>query len=320
MKKIFKTLMIMLLSVVVVTGCKKDKKIEKFMLERHEGMVSYIDITQEELEAKILKKDDFILYVYGAMCGHCAAFSPYMKSFIETTESVIYRIEGSLITDFSLVPGLKHTPSLAFYNSGEMIKLTSPSKNRKDDPFKSVENLTKYIQKYAYIPDIKEISKNQLDELIAEDASFVLYIASSSCGDCAHFKENVLTPYLKENEVSTDFYFLDVDKFLSRSIDGEPTEEWINFKNQYGLSESGNPEYGYGSGYVPTIQKYTNGVITNAFVYLNDISFENGSLIVTEGYYGNESGKVGTTYEDYYSYQDDLMPFYKNKFIEFMEK
>lgn len=318
MKKIINLCLICLVSITTLVGCNKDKKIKKFVLEGQKGIETFVDIDKEGLENKISRGDDFILYIYGTTCGSCAMFTPKMISFIQNTESVIYRIDASYVVNSSLVPGLKNTPSLVFYNEGVMQKLVDPSKN--SDPFSSVEKLTKYIQKYAYLPQMKEISKTQLDELISNNQDFVLYIASGSCGDCAHFKKNVLTPYLKENTIDEEFYFIDVDKFLSRSENGQTTQDWTDFKNQYGLSKIGNATYGYGSGYVPTIQRYSSGVITDAMVYLNDVTFENDQLVVTEGYYGMESGKVGKTYTDYSAYQDDLCSFYKNKFIEFMSR
>ncbi len=316
MKKILNLCLVCLIAVTALTGCNKEKKAKKFILEGQKGIETFVDINKEELENKITRGDDFILYIYGTTCASCAMFTPKMISFIKNTESVVYRIDASYISNSTLVPGLKATPSLVFYNEGIIQKLVDPSKNSK--PFDSVEGLTNYIQKYAYLPQLKEISKTQLDELISNNQDFVLYIASGSCGDCAHFKKNVLNPYLKKYTVNEKFYFIDVDKFLSRSENGETTQDWIDFKNQYGLSKIGNATYGYGSGYVPTIQRYSSGTIAGAMVYLNDVTFENDQLVVTEGYYGNESGKVGQTYTSYTAYQDDLSSFYKNKFIAFM--
>jgi len=313
MKKVIRLFAICIILLGTLTGCKKET-IKKILLEGQEGITTYVDITVDELDHKIATEEDFLLYIYNPTCGACMLFAPKLLEFIEDTETVVYRIVGNTIPK-GKIKGLNYTPSLAFYLGGKLQRIVDPDKN--SDPFNSTENLTNYIKKYAYLPIMKEISKETLDVLLSNDSDLIVYIASSSCGDCAHFNKNVIRPYLKKDN-AIPFYYLDVDKFLSRSQDGQATEEWINFKNQYGLSEVGNPTYGYGSGYVPTVQRYEDGELVGAMVYLNDVKFENGQLVVTEGYYGSESGKVGQTFDDYAKYQDTMKSFYQQKFIDFM--
>ena len=118
-----------------------------------------------------------------------------------------------------------------------------------------------------------------------------------SCLDCSYVEDAVLSPFnAKDNNVS---YVIDCDVDGIRLTNGQYDEgQWNTFKEDFGLSSSGNEDYGYGLGYVPSFYTYggqkaqtVSERIVDGAVYLNDKiekNAETGDYYVANSFFTEE--------------------------------
>lgn len=114
MKRTVSGLLILVLSVVLLSGCNN-----KFS--------GYIDISYDKFEAKKENKDNFALVIGSSTCSACASYEITMNQFIEDYSVEVFYIDISKL-DESQYNNLKTevsftgTPTTVFYEYG---KLTS---------------------------------------------------------------------------------------------------------------------------------------------------------------------------------------------------
>ncbi|MCK9198354.1 MAG: thioredoxin family protein [Bacilli bacterium] len=144
MRKIFATF-ISLLMLFSISSC--GNKVEKFEIETLEGITATVELTKEELIEKINNQDNFVLLLSQPTCGACANFKPIINEYVTQKGIVIYKIE-TIVGD---LVDYKYTPTLAIFNSGEVVKSVDPM--TKESVFSSVSNLGDFIEQWCVIPE-----------------------------------------------------------------------------------------------------------------------------------------------------------------------
>ena len=178
------------------------------------------------------------------------------------------------------------------------------------------------------------INLEQLQSKINNDESFIIYYSRSSCGDCNYLNKNYLRQYLSSHVDSKYFYVIETDAEGIRFYNGASPDtsndatddekaaaaQWQAFKDQYGLSNVNNP-IGHGVGYVPTLQYYQDGEISDMMVYFNDGEYvlnsdDTYSIRINASYY-NDNPYLNQTVK-YSEYKEKLAPFYNQKLETFL--
>ena len=104
------------------------------------------------------------------------------------------------------------------------------------------------------------INLTQLNTLLKGDEKFILNWSLAVCPDCKTFDHTLLKEYLKANpkDKSTPLYIIETLSEGLRLVDGvSNSAHWSMQKDVYGLSDTLNTEYGYATGFVPTLQVIT---------------------------------------------------------------
>ena len=114
----------------------------------------------------------------------------------------------------------------------------------------------------------------------------VLLTERNACGDCSYIIPNVIVPYVKEHDLKTEILVIDIQE---QNWNGNDGEDYLNMIKKLQLSEESNPTFGYGRGYVPTIQYYQKSTLKDACVSFNDVLVNEGDhFVVSQSYYTQE--------------------------------
>ena len=324
MKKYVYKMFVCFVAAFLLVGCSCKKNNDKVSLQVGDATVtSYITITGEQINSKISNKDSFLLFVYQEGCYGCRAFKPIVENVVKEKNLQIYAVDfwNGLKSDHELRNLVEYTPTIILYEEGELDILIDPNKN--SEYFADKDGFVSFLNKYTNMPTLYYISKEQLDEKIANDESFIVYYSRKSCSDCSYLNQHYLKEYLKKNYNTKYFYVIETDSEGIRFTDGVYNEDqWVNFKNSYGLSNVNNP-LGHGVGYVPTLQYYEDGEIKEMMVYFNDGEYiENAdgsySIIINNSYYDDNPYNGQTI--PYNEYKGKLESFYNQKLKDFLDK
>lgn len=111
MKKILKSLVIIFIVFVMLTGCSSNDK-------------HIVDISLEDFKKKVANKESFALYVGNENCSHCVSYMPTLKSVLKEYDITIYHLDNSKLsekeyTDFKTYINISGTPTIAFITNGE---------------------------------------------------------------------------------------------------------------------------------------------------------------------------------------------------------
>ena len=282
---------------------------------------TYKNITMNELNTMIDNDDNFLLFVYSPTCGGCMMFKPILENAIKTRNLIVYAITYSSISTDHELKSLRYTPSIVLYENGEIAYQTDPDKNQ--EYFVNNDGFLSFLDEYTRMPTMYYISKDQLIAKIENDENFIVYYSRNDCGDCAYMYKNYLKLFLYNNPGAKKIYVIETNVEGIRLTNGEyNATQWQAFKDQFGLSENGNATFGYGVGYVPTIQYYNNGNIADMVVYFNDdmsaTTNPDGSTTVTiNGSYYSDNPYIGQSML-YSEYKDTLAPFFNSKLTSFI--
>ncbi len=314
--------LISLFCVLVISGCGCDK--DKASLQVGDmNATSYKTITMMELNTKIEDGDSFVLYVYSTTCGGCDLFKPIIENVIVDRHLIVYAIEYNNISNDHELSGLKYTPSLVVYDEGDLLIKVDPDSNAKY--FENYDGFKSFLDKYTYMPTMYYINLEQLNNKINNKESFIIYYSRNDCSDCSYVDKHYLQDFLEDNYNNKSFYVIETNVEGIRLKDGVVNDEqWNKFKKDYGLSKEGNSTHGYGVGYVPTFQYYSEGVLSKAAIYFNDdMEFTqnpDGSYNVKiNGSYYSDNPYIGQTMP-YSEYHDKLDDFYEEKLDAFFDE
>lgn len=301
-------LLILPLSLVLLTGCPKDNTDKNVYL--HYGQMHSLEaeeIDYQTLSEKVDSKESFLLAVYAPGCSCWSTFRSVLAKYIGENHVIVYSISynafhsstGETLDNFGLKLKQGYTSFVIFKDGKAKVDLNSEKKELKEiDAFNKLMESSKVV-----LPKIFFISKDQVDELYSSEETSLLYFARSNCSDCQYFDRNFLDKY----NPSKNMYILDCEKIGIREYDedGNLTPEsqiaWNNFKIEYGLANTNNPQFGYGTGYVPSLF-YLHGsgdkdnpqaTFLDGAVYFNDsIAPQADNYVITSTYYTN-SREVG---------------------------
>lgn len=111
MKKILKSLVIIFIVFVMLTGCSSNDK-------------HIVDISLEDFKKKVANKESFALYVGNENCSHCVSYMPTLKSVLKEYDITIYHLDNSKLSekeyaDFKTYINISGTPTIAFITNGE---------------------------------------------------------------------------------------------------------------------------------------------------------------------------------------------------------
>lgn len=111
MKKILKSLVIIFIVFVMLTGCSSNDK-------------HIVDISLEDFKKKVANKESFALYVGNENCSHCVSYMSTLKSVLKEYDITIYHLDNSKLSekeyaDFKTYINISGTPTIAFITNGE---------------------------------------------------------------------------------------------------------------------------------------------------------------------------------------------------------
>lgn len=327
--------LIALLSTTLLSGCgPNDNKIA--LTYGDKTLDTYIRLEREiDLTSKLDNKDNFILVSYAdESCACWAIFeSRVVIPYVQQYDVPIYVIHADLISTTSYY-GLpinltkENTPVVGLYENGTYKFGTSY--NNDNSVFKNLNSFVNYIDRYMSRPYGYYINLSQLNTLLKGNEKFILNWGLSLCPDCKTFDNIFLKDYLNKNskEKNTPLYIIETLSEGLRLLDGQSnTSHWQAQKDKYGLSETLNSAFGYGTGFVPTLQIITpNGtdyvasgdispIITDMLVFQNEnVAYDeaNNQFYVSDSYFngvrgtkylGDYENQIGQIIDEQYTYE-----------------
>jgi len=252
---------------------------------------SYDDIT-----SRMLKKESFVFAIYTTGCSCWSAdFAPVLTTYINETHMNVAYINVSQFTGkdslgLYLVKG--DMPSIVIVSRG---KIAIQSVYYRDDKamFKDATKFKAFMDQHIRLPKMYEISKSTLDNWIANNNTFNLYVSKNSCPDCKRINTNVLYSWSDSvPTVNKPLYIFDIQPYNYASTDPNywyDEEKGIttyqHLKDIYGLSITYNESLGWKTGYVPTFQNRTGTIVNDMITVYND-SYNSETKTITS--YFNE--------------------------------
>lgn len=242
---------------MTLSACGETPKVELKYGQMADVNPRYIDY--QTLKEKFENNETFLLTTYAQTCTCWSTFKSVLNGYINESHALVYAINynafhdttGASLDTFGLNIQSGYT-SFAIVNKGELVQNL---KSGKDKIFTDVSVFTQFMSEMVILPKMFYVSLEQVDQLYATDATSAIYFARSDCGDCQYFDKNFLDLYSPNGKL----YILDCEEIGIRVYeeDGSLTPEsqiaWNNFKANYGLGSSNNPDFGYDTGYVPTL-------------------------------------------------------------------
>lgn len=298
----------LLVSLGLVSSCQKDeaeliditfgKLYDSSLAETIENHLK--TITHSELSSLVEHKKEFILLIYDKnnTCTCWEEFERTILSFVKKKNALMYAISPTEFDGGHETFGLnvsKNEETIAIFEDGEVKHQKTTSGDQ--DEFLKEDNFTDWLTSKVHFSKMLYVEKSQLDDLFEKDTQFTLGFLRDSCSDCAYVEDAILSSFNKKDNNTS--YVIDCDVEGIRLKDGEFDQEgWNSFKETYGLSSSGNEDYGYLGGFVPSF--YTYGAekglapkerILDGDVYLNDVLAEdtvNGGYYVADSFFTEE--------------------------------
>ncbi len=253
---------------------------------------SYIDngaylVDYAELTTRLNRKESMLITVYPGDDSTCSCWT--MFSSIIDKASIdnilrIYKISYATLLGngnpwgFTLA---NDSPTFHIVENGEIkTRVDYDTTNENYFIYKSDSSFYDYVVNNCNFPSMIYADLNYVDNLIDNKSTFDVYYGRNRCGDCGYVEPNFL---YKKAGLKNKLLVVDVQPLYETRNE---SDDYINFKNNYGLTEAGNSTYGYITGVVPTFQHIKNGEIYDASVFFNDsVSLVDGKYVVTETFY-----------------------------------
>lgn len=110
------------------------------------------------------------------------------------------------------------------------------------------------------VKGIKEIQYTELQKLMKEDVSFILYLGRPDCGDCQAFHP-ILEDYLQDHP-RQGVYYLNIKSFRDASLKkGATKKEKAFYKNLYKT---------FDFDWTPTLEVISRGKVKKKYQYLDE--------------------------------------------------
>ena len=133
----------------------------------------------------------------------------------------------------------------------------------------------------AFLHDVHRIMENEINSPNKE------YVFVSPKDSIPKVKEILSNIDLTEEQVNKICFC--IEHHEEYNWNGNDGEDYLNIIKKLQLSEESNPTFGYGRGYVPTIQYYQKSTLKDACVSFNDALVNEGDhFVVSQSYYTQE--------------------------------
>ena len=335
MKKIINTLVAFLFIAVIAVGCGGGKSKEKVKVALLYGDMNASSAKQyelagtEDLDAKLAKHENFLLFVYDDFCECSQSFEGVIEHFMQEKHLIVYTISNTKVNGNEDLKNLvSNSPALVLYENGTISSKVGYKGH--ESYFENYAGFQSYLDKYVIMPSMFYINEAQLDAKLAANETFVIYYDKANCPFCAYLKEHYLKEYMIANPnnvfYAIDVYVEGIQIKNGSSSSAEAVAQFTAFKAKYKLSdldaEHPNP-YGFTKGWNPSMHSYKNGVLSGAFIQSNEKTSSkdeagNTYYTITRSYY-SDNPFVGQTLA-YSVYNDTMAEFYKGKLYSFMNE
>lgn len=138
--------------IILLSFCGCVKKTDSIYLEDkyyETGVVK--EITGEELKNLEDSEESFIVFVHLPYCSMLACFEPVLDEFINDNNITVYSALSTKIDNTKLSGEVKHFPTVAIYNKGEIIAYLDAKSDDDLKYYQSLEDFTNWFSKYVYL-------------------------------------------------------------------------------------------------------------------------------------------------------------------------
>ena len=301
MKNKFLLVPIISLAFGVLTGCTNKKAILTFGTYIEQSLESLKPIDTFDMFNKAYSEETYILATYqGKYSEDCLCWSTFQNvlvNYMNKYHEKVYLYDTDNYSDLQINLKIEEyndsTPALYVFHGKEQLgKFTY--KNSRDKAIFSdlkAEAMYERIHKLIREPIMFEVNDDYLTKSINISNNTIALFIRSGCPDCSYSLNNVIVPYINKEAIRKEILVFDLESYYRQSmISSTIDNQYQNIKDRYNLSESNNKIYGYGNGYVPTIQYYQRGVLKDASVFFNDEigQKEDGSYYISNSFYSEE--------------------------------
>ena len=284
MKKLGRILLpFVCLNACLLSGCGNDSKIQLSFGNIHATAVEE-KFTVVELDRKVESDESFLLVVADTTCACWSDFRPIINSYVKDNHVDCFFLTYDYFADYASkykIELTKGTTKFIIFEKGEakiQIKSTVEDKTMKDKAA-----FYKFMEGNVKLPKAYFINEGDYGEVTKNGA--IIYFERSGCGDCSYLNPTVLANYVKKHPNMNNIYVIDCQWWKD---DLDPVSYQAK-KNNYGLSDCNNPEYGYDDGVFPFFSFVKKGYYLSGAVAFNDeVSKVNGKYVITNSYYDED--------------------------------
>lgn len=247
-----------------------------------------------------LKRETFLLLTTtSGSCGCNDTSKETMKTYAKKYQTLVYLITLSTLSNdkkaeefnFYGIDITSKDPALYLVSNGEIKDTLVYNHEKKILTDVDVTHDAIRVRFQDPNQNLVSITYEYLDnELIGKKKTFSIEYIWSSCSDCLAVTPDIIWTHGKDIEYKQSLYIVDIDS-KARNNQGaiDPSNyEYITFMENHRMDEKTSPTYGYRTGKVPCFQHYSNGVLDDAAVLLNEQYEDN---IVTNWYFTEERVK-----------------------------
>lgn len=142
-----KKLIIILLPLLILTGCKKQEKINLNKKYYNEGKF----ITINSLEN--LEEETYILYTYNNYCSFEIPCDQIFKQYMEKYKIDFLQIPFKQFKETNLYKKVKYAPSIIIVKEGKIIDYLDANKNKDLKKYQDINEFEKWINKYIEVKE-----------------------------------------------------------------------------------------------------------------------------------------------------------------------
>ena len=301
MKKKLLLLPLVTLSFISLTGCEKEKVDLTYGTYITQKIGSLKPISASDLSNKTENENEVLILAtyqesYSEDCLCWTTFQNVIVNYMNKYNERVYLFNtesnDELIGKLNIEKYEDSTPALYIFKGTNQLAKFTYKKSRDKAIFTelSAEPMYKRIHEYINKPLIFDVDDNYLSNKISTNKETVALFVRRGCSDCLYSLNNVIIPYIYSNDVNKEILMIDLQDIYESSKADSNDNAYQNIKDKYGLSESGSKTFGYGNGFVPTIQYYKNGILNDASVFFNDelTKNEDGSYYIINSFYTEE--------------------------------
>lgn len=122
-------------------------------LDASDYQARIVDVSVQELDAKIAAKDSFILYLSSPSCLFCQSFSPNLEESVEEYQYTVYRILfPTLSSNHVVYKRVQFTPGMIVFAKGKIVASLDPTKSQDATYYESYANFITWLTRHITFP------------------------------------------------------------------------------------------------------------------------------------------------------------------------